>query len=174
MAVGLSENLPYPSLDGITKDECTLRMLSPAYAGAKGELTAVLQYIYQSMLFDKWSNAEYADTLEKIAISEMRHIDLLGGAIARLGALPVYASSLPCAAGYYSAYDINYTHTPQTMILADIRAESMAIEEYKKIISCIDNEQIVALVERIILDEELHLKIFRDLYCKLVNGAADS
>ena len=29
-----------------------LRALSPAYAGRNGELTAILQYVYQSILLD--------------------------------------------------------------------------------------------------------------------------
>lgn len=47
----------YPSLDGITEDYKTLRVISPAYAGGRGELTAVLQYVYPiSRSF--WSGSE--------------------------------------------------------------------------------------------------------------------
>ena len=37
-------DLPYPDIDDIKEDKLTARIISPAYAQQKSELTAILQY----------------------------------------------------------------------------------------------------------------------------------
>lgn len=153
----------YPSLDGITEDYKTLRVISPAYAGGRGELTAVLQYVYQSILLERFGKKEMGKTVLSIAINEMHHLELLGTAITLLGAPPAFTACLPYPIGYYSASNVNYTKTPCEMIEADIAAESNAIADYRKILGCILNEPLKALIERIIEDEELHLAAFKSM-----------
>lgn len=153
----------YPSLDGIKEDYKTLRVISPAYAGGRGELTAVLQYVYQSILLERLGKKEMSKTVLSIAITEMHHLELLGSAITLLGAPPAFTACLPYPIGYYSASNVNYAKTPCEMIEADIAAESNAIEDYRKILIRISNEPLAALIERIIEDEELHLATFKSL-----------
>ena len=50
----------------------------------------------------------------------------------------------------------------------DIQAEVVAIRDYNKALNEISDPNIVKIIERIILDEELHLKIFKELYAKYV------
>lgn len=49
------------------------------------------------------------------------------------------------------------------MLEADIKAETDAIAEYRRILTCISNAALAALIERIIEDEELHLSEFRSM-----------
>lgn len=153
----------YPSLDGIAEDFKTLRLISPAYAGGKGELTAVLQYVYQSVLLEKLGKAEMSKKILGIAINEMRHLELLGSAITRLGAPPAFTACLPYPVGFYSASSVNYVKTPVGMLEADIEAETNAIAEYRRILTCISDGAVAALVERIVGDEEGHLSAFRSM-----------
>lgn len=81
-----ASDIAYPALDGIGEDPAALKLISPAYAGNEGELTAVLQYIYQHILFDHAGCKDYADILLKVAITEMKHLEILGSLILRLGA----------------------------------------------------------------------------------------
>ena len=150
----------YPSLDGITEDYNALRALSPAYAGGKGELTAILQYVYQSIMLGQLGRAEMSKQLLSIAVNEMHHLELLGTAITRLGAPPAFTACLPYPVGYYSASSVNYAKSPQEMIEADIAAERNAIADYHKILTRISNENLIALIERIVEDEKLHLCTF--------------
>ena len=66
--------IPYPGLEGIGEDPAALKIIAPAYAGGEGELTAVLQYIYQHIIFENSGYPEYADTLLKISLEEMKHL----------------------------------------------------------------------------------------------------
>ena len=151
----------YPSLDGIKEDYKTLRVISPAYAGGRGELTAVLQYVYQSILLGRLGKKEMSKTVLSIAINEMHHLELLGTAITMLGAPPAFTACLPYPVGYYSASNVDYSKTPCDMIEADIAAESNAISDYRRILGCIANETLINLLERIIEDEEAHLAAFK-------------
>lgn len=160
----------YPSLDGITEDYKTLRAVSPAYAGAKGELTAVLQYVYQSILSEGLGKTEMSKKLLGIAVNEMHHLELLGTAILRLGAPPAFTACLPYPVGYYSASNVNYAKTPCEMIEADITAEREAIADYRRIAACVSNEPLIRLIERIIEDEEMHLSAFESMRKELKRG----
>ena len=80
-----------------------IRALSPAYAGRDGELTATLQYVYQSILLDGCGKQEEAKKLLHIAVEEMRHLEEIGGILERMqyiqyGAIPNFVETMQAAA----------------------------------------------------------------------------
>ncbi len=156
-------DLPYPSLCGITQDLKTARIISPAYAGTHSELTATLQYIYHYFNFVKEFDEKTAQTLMGIAVAEMEHIEILGNVLVKLGVDPIFTHFPPCKTDYYSTRAVSYSKTPVKMLLDDISGELVAISEYRKIIDCIDNERVSEIISRIILDEELHVTVLKDL-----------
>lgn len=170
MAKPLTENLPYPDLTTLSTDIKNAQIIMPAYADCNSEMTAVLQYIFQSIHFDVNEYPDIATTLEEIAIAEMKHFDLLGEALLRMGINPIYVRRPPERRDFYSACNVNYTTQPVTMITADIAAENEAIQGYENMLQQITNPTLSALIGRILLDERLHLKTFKELYCKLVDN----
>ena len=158
---------PYPSLDGIGKDPAAVRILSPAYADRESEMTAILLYIYQSFLFRKAGMADYADTLVRISLSEMMHLDTLGELILQLGALPVYTSRPPRKFDFYSTAAVSYETQPEKMLEIDIRGEKNAIRGYKKMLCKLQSEQVRAVIARIIEDEKLHLQALETMLAEL-------
>ncbi len=165
----MTEDLPFPDLEELTADCKNARVIMPAYADAKSEMTAVLQYIYQSIHFGVAGNSRYATTVEEIAIAEMKHLDLLGEALLRMGINPIYVCRPPDRCNYYSTCCVDYCTQPAAMLAADIVAETEAIHSYEQMLCCITNPILAALVSRILLDEKLHLKTFKELYCELMN-----
>lgn len=157
----------YPSLEEVKEDGMTLRLISPAYAGRDGELTAVLQYVYQSVVFSELGMGEYAHALVEIAVSEMHHLHLLAKMIAKLGAVPVYTACPPYPVGYYSAACVNYTKNPRQMLCADICAEENAIGCYETILCRVKNPPVAAVIAKILEVEKEHLKKFNELLLKL-------
>lgn len=161
--MGLKADMPYPSLEGIGEDCAALRVISPAYAGRRSELTAILQYVYQSVLFGEWGNKEASKTLIDVAVTEMHHLEILGSLIAKLGAPPVFTGCPPYPVGYFSASCVNYTKVPKQMICADICAEENAISEYERMLCALRNPRVFEVIQRIIEDERLHLQAFGKL-----------
>lgn len=154
---------PYPTTDGICPDAYSLSIISPAYASSTGELNAILQYVYQSIIFDKFEKSDIADTLEEIAIAEMIHLKLLGKTIAALGAAPLYCQNPPTSFNFYSAKFVSYTRNFQDMIEDDILGEKHAICQYTKMLARLKNAQVKEIVSRILEDEKLHLAKLQEI-----------
>ncbi len=157
----------YPSLEEIKEDFGALRLISPAYAGRDGELTAVLQYVYQSVIFSEMGKEDFARKLVEIAVNEMHHLELLATVIVKLGAPPVFTACPPYPVGYYSASCVNYTRNPRQMLCADICAEENAISSYENILCRMKNPPVAAVLSRILEEEKEHLKTFNELLMKL-------
>ncbi|MCH5142476.1 MAG: manganese catalase family protein [Clostridiales bacterium] len=159
----LTLDLPFPSTNNVTPDALTLRIISPEYASPSGELTAILQYIYQSFFFKKDGYNEIADTLESIAIAEMIHFKLLGNTVLALGAAPIYTQYPPSPFNFYSTKYVTYSRTLKDMLADDIRAERHAIRSYENMLLRLKNQQVSAIIERILQDERLHLQTFTQI-----------
>ena len=155
-------NLPYPELKSLCRDNFSARVISPAYAGGHGELTSVLQYVYHGFWFENEGDAKTASVLLGISVAEMRHLDLIGKTLLALGVDPVFARFPPYKCDFYSSTFVNYSKNPKKMLLDDIAGELKAINDYKEMQSVLKNEEVSALISRIVLDEELHVKVLKE------------
>lgn len=167
MGKALMEDLPYPDLSNIGPDMRAARIISPAYAAAGSELTAILQYVYHGLQFGYKNMPELAELMTDIAIAEMRHLDLLGETLLRLGANPIYTACPPIPRCYYSSDYVDYTTVPASILLSDIAGETAAIDGYEKMLALLENDAVSSLISRIILDEKLHLKRLKEAYADL-------
>lgn len=170
MSKPIIADMPYPTTDDLTCDLCAAKQLSRAYSTSESEFTAVSQYMFQHFNFYSLCMPEYADEMEGIAIAEMRHLELLGRALIKMGVSPVFAANPPKLCNFFSTSSAQYNVSPQRMIMDDIAAEMAAIELYKDILAHLNNEQAGAIVQRIILDEELHLAKFNEMLQRLVKA----
>ena len=150
---------PYPSLDALTCDPYSVRIISPAYATSSGELNAIMQYIYHSVNFSCREDEKRAELLKSIAIAEMIHLDLLAEALIKMGAAPVYTSQPPAQYNFYSTKFVAYSRTLRNMIEDDIMGEKYTIYTYERMLTRLKNDLLKRLVCRIIEDERLHLEV---------------
>lgn len=151
---------PYPTVEG-DKDPETVALLKEDYAGAAGELTGILQYIYQSAR--DTDNESFANAILQIAIVEMSHLDMLSDAIETLGGRPSYDNGKV----YWQAGNVNYASNMTGMLEADIQAETTAIANYEKHAAQTKNASVRALLLRIVDDEKLHLRFFTETLAKI-------
>ena len=158
----LQIDLPYPSISGIGKDLYSAGIIAPAYSGLHSELNAILQYVYQHFNFENLGDGKTAEIILAISESEMHHLEILGELMLRMGLDPVYLNYGNGFGGYYNAGRVSYTTNPQKMLLDSIAGEMSAIYEYREINDKLKNEQVSAIITRIILDEELHIKVLKE------------
>lgn len=160
---------PYPTTEGISPDAYSLRIISPAYAWSYGELNAILQYVYHSFFFDKKGYNDIAETLMRIAVAEMKHLELLGKTILALGAAPVYTQFPPNRFNFYSTKYVAYSRTLQNMLEDDLLGEKHAVSSYEKMLKCLKNQSVAKIIDRILQDEKLHVatleKILSEFKC---------
>ena len=157
----------YPTTEGISRDAYTLRIISPAYAAPAGELNAILLYLYQSLCFKAAGYAEYAETIESIAVAEMFHLKLLGETIVALGAAPVFTACPPAMFNFYSTKFVTYSHTLICMAEDGVCAEMSAIRQYERMLCKLRNDRVCEIIDRILEDERLHLAAFKNILCAL-------
>ena len=146
-------NVPYPEVTG-SAGQKTLANLYDLYAGRASEMTAICTYVYQHVLTEK-EYAELAGLFMGIGGVEMRHLDLLAGAIYALGGDPVYAGRYSWFSGSYA----DYTKDVKLMLQNDIETEKAVAEAYKQAANATDNQSLAELLMRIAMDEELHAEL---------------
>lgn len=158
-------DLPYPK-PMVEKPNITFaNILLQDYSGEVSELTAINLYVYQHIVSDG-EFSDYAELIGGIAMAEMKHLELLGKTIKMLGVKPIYINAICPSRQLWSPCYINFTVFIKDMLLEDIKSEKKAIDNYKHHKSIINDKYIIKLLERIILDEELHIKLFINLYEK--------
>lgn len=148
-------NIPYPELECINANNKFISLLFDTYSGMHGELTAILQYTYESIMFN---NEEISKIVKQIAIMEMHHLSILGEMLKKLGRPPVYKSGNETL---WNAKNINYVmRNVEEVMKNNIQEEHQAIRNYESLIECTNDECIKKLMERIILDEKSHIEVF--------------
>ncbi|MBR4998802.1 MAG: hypothetical protein IKY10_02870 [Clostridia bacterium] len=150
-------NKPYPEIKNANDDMSTVSILKNLANGRVGEIGASTQYVFQSVVADK-SNEDIAKVFEEIGIVEMMHLDMLMHAISDFGGVPRYEDS---QGNFFNTATLNYTLKLKEILDNNIKAETMAIENYKMAILRVNNESLKSLFERIIEDEMRHIEIFK-------------
>lgn len=158
-----NSSVDYPDVSKAKPDDgVPAEWFYKAYVGTvpTSELTAILQYTQQRMIFD-----EIGETFLGIALTEMKHYDRLGDFIHHLG----HAVSKPV----FSAAKVDITtESAAEAIQINIRAEQDTIAEYEKLIQRIQagnptptttSTLAVQLLNKIIADERVHVRLLAEL-----------
>ena len=156
----LKVELSYPNVLEFEQDLRSARIIAPAYAGLKGELTATLQYTYNTYYLE--NDKETQDLFRAISLTEMEHFELLGKAIKSLGVDPVITQMPPFRFNPYTSQAVNYSTNIHKVLLDAITGELNAIADYEAMLEKLTNEKVSALITRIILDERLHVVALKE------------
>ena len=160
-------DLPYPEIKVEKENSRYANILLHNYSGIVSEFTAIDQYVYHKFKLFKGCPA-VSQAIGEIAMVEMHHLEMLGELILLLGEDPRYWIKKKDKRYYWNGKFVDYGNTLKEYLDYDIQAEVVAIRDYNKALNEISDPNIVKIIERIILDEELHLKIFKELYAKYV------
>lgn len=152
---------PYPKIPQQKPDNEAARQLLGQYAGEHGELTAVLQYVYNSQLAPIAGAQAIGELFHCISLVEMRHLELLGDLILAYGGDPGYLYyPTPSRTAWWTGSNVIYAKQPQRMLRDAIASEERAIASYRHTTSRLPAAK--ALLQRIIADEEHHIALFTD------------
>lgn len=165
---GLCLPQPYPMARANAANERYARIIRNSFAGRESALTAMMNYLYQSIRFGECAD-DLREMLAAIAQCKMFHLRLLGELLMSLGGDPKYFYCMPPNANsgtWWTAQPaiVTYSKILGDALKADIQAEKASIEEHKNAANYVDDEGVRALLKRIVMDEEYHLKIFTELH----------
>lgn len=160
---------PYPEPRVLRPNRYYAMLLLEDYAGTVSEMTAINQYFYHYLTFEE-NYDDLAKLEECISIIEMFHLELLGETIRMLGVAPEYRTITNNQTVFWNATYVYYGHDVCDRLAADIAAEKRAIQTYRLHRQMIDDPYIKELLERIIMDEQHHLRLFSDYAQKYCPG----
>jgi bacterioferritin len=168
-------NIPFPQIKVERQNLEYANLLLDAFSSsADSEIQAITQYIYHSKTI---SNETISKALMCIALVEMRHLDTLSELIPMLGGKPFYENSNMnfWMTGNIAYVDKNIIYDKERVndkddksnigqkLENDIIGEKNAINGYNKLLNSIKDKYIENIILKIISDEQVHIKIFRNL-----------
>ncbi len=120
------------------------------------ELTAINQYMVHSEMCDNWGYGKLHTLIEKRAITEMKHAEMLIGRILFLEGTPVVSDLKKIMVG---------ADVPK-MLTNDHGAEAMAIKSYNagiKLAGDVKDYATREILEKILNDEDAHIDEIEEL-----------
>lgn len=156
-------DLPYPPIMVKEENQVYANLLSVDYCGSVSEMSAITQYINNENRMS-CEKCHLAKTILGIAMAEMIHLQKLGELIFLLGGNIDFTAKTQN--GRRRMWTPEYLTIPENiknMILADIEAETAAINQYKMHMRMIDDNCVNAVLSRIIKDEEYHIMLLQML-----------
>ncbi len=153
-------NSLYPEIVEADNNPQTVGILKDLLSSRDGEMSGIMQYIYQSRLAFK-VEPEVSQLLEEIAVVEMEHMELLMDAIIAFGGTPKYDNG---RGQMFNAGYVNYTTKLKDMLEANMAGEDRSISDYTRAQKMVKNQSLKELLNRIIEDEKLHLNAFKTIY----------
>lgn len=161
-------DLPYPKIEIKAKNANEVKLLMPVYGGRESETTAILGYIYSHYVTSK-TEGDISKCLLSIAITEMHHHEMLGEAIFDLGGTPYIGGNY----NYWQGGYVNYEKDPIRILKNAIAAEKQAIHDYKAVVARTTLPEIKLMIERIILDEQVHIDTLNQLLDTYSSGSSN-
>lgn len=160
-------DLPYPPTQVREKNPMYANLLSMDYCGSVSEMSAITQYINNENRLS-CEKCPLAKTILGIAMAEMIHLQKLGELIFLLGGSIDFIARQNN--GRRRMWTPEYLVIPtdaSKMLIADVESEKSAIQQYRMHIKMIQDDQVNAVLARIIQDEEYHIMLLQMLLKEL-------
>ena len=158
MRPGYADPSPYPEVKVTAPNKYYAKIIMDDYAGRISEFSAISQYLYHKFSMSS-QYSELAGIIGNISIVEMHHMEMLAKIIKLLGYEPLFQNSanIPWNAKY-----VYYGKDVCDQLRGDLKSEFEAIHIYEQNIQVIKDPYIQDVLNRIILDEKVHVKIFEE------------
>lgn len=157
-----SDATPYPPLKVERPNPCYAGEILSNIGACNSEMSAVSLYIYNSTILTDM-NEEFSQIFHKISMVEMRHLDIFSRLSHMLGADPrlwTCSGKRPC---YWSPACNHYPQQLKSLLCNALSGEQDAILKYRRQANQICDAYVVDMLNRIILDEQVHVQIFREM-----------
>lgn len=161
-----SDTTPYPPVEVDGPNPQYANAILSNIGSCNSEMSAVSLYFYNSLI-TREIRSDIAECFHRISIVEMHHMDIFGTLALKLGSDP-RLWSYNKGRMYYWCPGCNQYPTQLGSILSNsLIGEEEAIRKYHAQYQWIQDGHIRAILDRIIADEEIHVKIFRTLLAEL-------
>ncbi len=153
---------PYPPVKAAGPNSVYACEMLSNMADVVSEMSDVTRYFYIAVVTEP-QYSWISTCFHHISIVEMHHLNIFAQLALLLGADPRLWSGRECIRWWSPAF-IGYPRELRALIAESIKAEEAAIRKYSRQANTIYDMNIVAILHRIIRDEERHLQIFNEIY----------
>ena len=137
------------------------QLLQELYAGPRGELTSMLQYLYQSCVLAP-VDPELARAMDAMAKVEAHHLEILGALIALRDGTPSYGTP----AGWWSGQSVYYGRAPCRMLLEDLRRKVESTSACLRAAGQMEDPETARILRRMAGDEAAQGELLRTLIAR--------
>lgn len=161
-------DVPYPSIQVEAKNPGYARTMLSNIGEQNSEATAYALYLYDHTITA--SDPEISGAFRTVMEAERKHMELFCNAAFQLGADPrlwMVTGVAQQPMRYWNPGQISYTANTKALLQNALALERATIAKYERQVQEIKDDSIGLLLRRILLDESLHVEIFRDLLQRL-------
>lgn len=160
--------LPYPPVKALCENRTYAFAMLDNVGGNNSEMSAVSLYFYNHLRTAYC--AEIASCFHHVSIVEMHHLEIFGTLALQLGVDPRLWTRSRNQMAYWTPRYNQYPVELSQLLTYAIQGEERAIEKYQYQLERIEDCNIVENLKRIILDEQIHIQVFQDLYQRYVSN----
>lgn len=153
----------YPPIKVEKKNRDYAAMMLSNVGGKNSEMTAIGTYFYNQLVIKE---KETAQIFHHINIVEMHHLEIFGQLTKLLGMQPRLWNRTPQGMLYWSGRYVPYDAAIGPLLKNALKGEEAAIRKYRMQSEHIKDPNIVKILNRVIMDEEVHVALFQDLLKK--------
>ena len=164
--ISFADSAPYPPVRVEGRNVKYAAAMLANIGSCNSEISAVSLYFYNSVVLRE-SYPDLADSFHKISMVEMRHLDIFASLACLLGADPRLWHPDNGRPSYWSPSCNQYPRTPLLLVRNAMEGERAAISQYRRQAGWIGDPYICEMLKRIILDEQRHIEIFKQMEIRL-------
>ena len=153
--------LPYPPVAAQIKSPAYAQAMLSNMSGSVSEMCAVSLYFYNRLLSQE--QQKIADIFSKMVVVEMHHLEIFGTLARQMGADPRLWQRRAGRMLYWSPGYNDYPQELLPMLQNSLKCEQLTIQKYQDQAEEIADENVVENLMRIILDEQVHASILKEL-----------
>jgi len=157
---------PYPEIRAEGKNQRYGQAILSNVGGSVSEMGAIAQYLYGHVT--QGGRPEVAESLGRIAVVEMRHLEIFSQLSRQLGEDPRLWGPFRGSRRYWTPEYLRYPRRLEQYLRYAIDEERSAIRKYSQQLLWIRDANVMANLRRIIADEEVHVEALTCLlksYC---------
>ena len=152
---------PYPEIRVEERNRRYGEMMLYNLGGGTSEMSAVALYFYDYLMTADLP--EVSEVFRQIAMVEMHHLELFGQLARQLGMDPRLWSQQGGRMTWWSSGYLSYAPKLGPLLRIALREEQSTVQRYERQCRQIQDAGVTDCLQRILLDERLHVDIFRSL-----------
>ncbi|MDR0532066.1 MAG: ferritin-like domain-containing protein [Oscillospiraceae bacterium] len=161
-------DFPYPAIRVLQKNPNYARIMLSNVGEQSSEASSVALYLYDQII--TVNEPEISQAFALVKQTEQKHLEMFCDVAYQLGADPrlwAVTGTVSQPMRYWSPSQLSYTANTKSLLQNALALERATIARYERQTQEIKDDAILLLLRRVLVDESMHVEIFRGLLADL-------